>query len=233
MCGTRSPPFERRDCAVAERGSLQPSGYPLRAAAAASRHPCNAWVDAGQYVLMSGIDKRRAQFEGLFRRNIRPVRAYAVRRDPQRAEDVVAETFATAWRRLEQVPGHELPWLLAVARRVLANQRRSEKRQTRLAQRLAQERPAAAEPEDDPRASLALAALRTLSERDREVLLLIERDCLGRDAAATVLGCTRAEVRLRLHRARRRYQAAYLAAGELPPSVSDATVLPGGSSHAC
>jgi hypothetical protein len=50
-------------------------------------------------LLMSGIDKRRAQFEGLFRRNIRPVRSYAVRRDPQRAEDVVAETFATAWRR--------------------------------------------------------------------------------------------------------------------------------------
>jgi RNA polymerase sigma-70 factor, ECF subfamily len=185
-------------------------------------------------LLMTGIDKRQAQFEALFRRNIRPVRAYAARRDPQRADDVVAETFTTAWRRLEEVPGHELPWLLAVARRVLANQRRSAKRQASLAQRLAQERsPTGEETEDDPRAGRALAALRTLSERDREVLLLIEGDCLGRQAAATVLGCTRAEVRLRLHRARRRYQSAYLAAGDHPLSVSDRAILPGGSSNAC
>jgi RNA polymerase sigma-70 factor (ECF subfamily) len=184
-------------------------------------------------LLMSGNDERQARFEALFRRNVQSVRAYAMRRDTQRAEDVVAETFTTAWRRLEEVPEHELPWLLAVARRVLANQRRSAKRQSSLRERLALERTTTGEDvEDDPRAGRAVAALRTLSERDREVLLLIERDCLSRQAAATVLGCTRAEVRLRLHRARRRYQTAYLAAAE-SPALCDQAILPGGSRHAC
>jgi RNA polymerase sigma-70 factor (ECF subfamily) len=37
----------------------------------------------------------------------------------------LAETFLVAWRRLDDVPDDPLPWLYRVARRVLANQRRS------------------------------------------------------------------------------------------------------------
>ena len=47
--------------------------------------------------------------------------AYVRRRAPQDAvDDTVGETFLVAWRRLERVPTQELPWLLAVARNVLA-----------------------------------------------------------------------------------------------------------------
>jgi DNA-directed RNA polymerase specialized sigma24 family protein len=46
------------------------------------------------------------------------------RTDPHTAEDVVAETFAIAWRRLDRVPSHALPWLLVTARKVLANELR-------------------------------------------------------------------------------------------------------------
>jgi RNA polymerase sigma-70 factor, ECF subfamily len=54
------------------------------------------------------------------------VRAYALRRaSPDAAQDVVADTFLVVWRRLEDVPADALPWLYGIARRVLANQRRS------------------------------------------------------------------------------------------------------------
>jgi DNA-directed RNA polymerase specialized sigma24 family protein len=66
------------------------------------------------------------RFEGLFRQNYAAVRAYALRRAPHDvAQDVAAETFLVAWRRLDDVPDDALPWLYGVARRVLANQRRS------------------------------------------------------------------------------------------------------------
>ena len=45
----------------------------------------------------------------------------------------MAETFLTAWRRLEQVPtGSARPWLYRVARNTLANQRRSKRRRERV-----------------------------------------------------------------------------------------------------
>lgn len=41
------------------------------------------------------------------------------------AQEVVSETFLVAWRRLADVPGDPLPWLLVVARNTIANHRRS------------------------------------------------------------------------------------------------------------
>jgi DNA-directed RNA polymerase specialized sigma24 family protein len=50
---------------------------------------------------------------------------------------VIAETFLTAWRRLDDVPaGDEARlWLYGVARRMLANQRRGARRRSSLADR--------------------------------------------------------------------------------------------------
>ena len=62
----------------------------------------------------------------------------------------MAETFLVAWRRLDDVPADALPWLYGVARRVLANQRRSADRGAALERRLAgAERPAAPRPGRD------------------------------------------------------------------------------------
>src|SRR5918997_1686778 len=115
-------------------------------------------------------DARR--FEALFHANYPSVLAYALRRaDRQVAEDVVSETFAVAWRRLGDVPSDELPWLYGVARRTLANQRRSERRRSALIAKLRHEAPTAAAPRDiaDTNAEHAavVAALDRLSERDR------------------------------------------------------------------
>ncbi len=49
----------------------------------------------------------------------------------------MAETFLVAWRRLDDVPADALPWLYGVARRVLANERRSAGRRAALEQRVA------------------------------------------------------------------------------------------------
>jgi hypothetical protein len=52
------------------------------------------------------------RFEALYRDCADQVHAYAMRRaSPAAADDVVNETFLVAWRRLDEVPEHALPWL--------------------------------------------------------------------------------------------------------------------------
>lgn len=136
----------------------------------------------------------------------RQVLAYALRRtDRATAEDVVAETFVIAWRRLADVPEAPLPWLIGVARRVLANQRRGERRREALAGRL-RSQPVA--PIDVPGDGAAAAALAALSERDREALLLHAWEGLSNAEAAVVLGCSVNAFAVRLHRARERFARA-------------------------
>src|SRR3954452_14655936 len=71
---------------------------------------------------------REARFNGLFDAHYSAVRAYAWRRDPSNADDVVAETFLVAWRRLDDVPADSLPWLLGVARHVRLSRWRAARR---------------------------------------------------------------------------------------------------------
>src|SRR5919204_2389049 len=83
------------------------------------------------------MDNRRGHFERLYRRHVGEVAAYVARRaDRQLVQDVVADTFLVAWRRLDDVPDDTLPWLYAVARKTLANHRRSSSRQRSLLERL-------------------------------------------------------------------------------------------------
>ena len=151
---------------------------------------------------------RDEQFENLFRANYRAVRAYALRRvRPDVAQDVVAETFLVAWRRLGDVPDDALPWLYGVARRVVANERRSADRRSGLEQRVA----TVATPRrpSDPSesmgdAELLRAALAELSDSDREALMLVAWHGLSGARAASAAGCSRATFAVRLHRARGR-----------------------------
>ena len=135
------------------------------------------------------------------------MRAYARRRtDFATADDVVGEVFAIAWRRFDEVPARSLPWLLGCARRVLANQRRGEERLAALRGRLRDMR-AEASWVSVADGELA-AALQALSERDRDVLMLIAWEGLDPAEAALVLGCSRGAASVRLHRARRRLESA-------------------------
>lgn len=83
-----------------------------------------------------GIDEER-RFEAIYREHFASVDAYARRRVPSRADDIVAETFLVVWRRLDEVPADALPWVYGVARRVVSNVRRGSQRQEAVAERLA------------------------------------------------------------------------------------------------
>jgi RNA polymerase sigma-70 factor, ECF subfamily len=150
-------------------------------------------------------DTAAARFEQLFRANYGRVLAYARRRAASDAEDVAAETFLIAWRRLEAVPRNELAWLLAVARRVLANQRRRSATQERAVASVATESVLPAEPYAGFDAPLRRALLQ-LDEKDRELLTLIAWDGLTAAEAGQVLGVSSVGARVRLHRARRRLE---------------------------
>jgi RNA polymerase sigma-70 factor (ECF subfamily) len=156
---------------------------------------------------------KRSRYEAMFRSTYEGVLAYALRRtDRSSAEDVVAETYATAWRRFEIVPEDPLPWLYAVARRVLANSRRSGMRRIQLAARLAAELSPPAVHEPDPSewledAAIMRAALSALSDSDAETLMLVAWEGLDHHRASIVLGVSANAFGVRLHRARRRLEA--------------------------
>lgn len=155
--------------------------------------------------------ERRQRFEAAYRELYEPICGYALRRvrEPEDAAEVIAETFATLWRRFDRCPqGDELrPWLFGVARRVIANQRRSGHRRSALAERLAANVDPAPLPPDDAPSELA-RAFASLSESDRELLALVAWEGLTREELAVALGTNRAAVRLRLHRARKRLRDA-------------------------
>ena len=81
------------------------------------------------------------RFSQLYERHVEAVRRYVWRREPVACDDVVAETFLIAWRRIDDSPVDELPWLIGVARNVLLNMQRSARRQNALARRLADKEP--------------------------------------------------------------------------------------------
>jgi RNA polymerase sigma-70 factor (ECF subfamily) len=159
------------------------------------------------------LDPRRARFETLFTRHHDAVLTYLVRRSDSRedAADLVADTFLTAWRRLDDVPADEqtLPWLYGVARRVLANHRRGENRRHSLADKLRDDLSRSAPvglSSPDPVLQQTAEAFRQLSDNDRELLSLAAWEGLDNAQLATALGCSSNAVGVRLYRARRRLE---------------------------
>ena len=169
--------------------------------------------------MTEGEREQRRRFDALFKAYHSDVVAYCRWRagSASDAQDVVAEVFLAAWRRLDDVPGGDAArvWLYATARRAIANQRRSTRRRAALADRIALTAPPR-DPPSDPDESLVHEALRRLGPLDREVLLLSEWEGLSPAQIASVLHCPKVTARGRLHRARRRFRSAFeeLTAGE-------------------
>lgn len=152
------------------------------------------------------------RFSALFEHTHVALLGYAVRRvaDPADAADVVAETYLVAWRRLDDVPlGAEArPWLFGVARRVLANHYRGERRRHALAERLRDSLAQVVPPPEVHEPSLVERAVARLGDDDRELLHLLAWEELAREEIAVAMGLSRATVRVRLHRARARLREA-------------------------
>jgi RNA polymerase sigma-70 factor (ECF subfamily) len=159
-------------------------------------------------------EERRLQLETIFRQCAPRILDYARHRGATlaEAEDVVSEVFIVLTRRLDEAPPEVLPWLYGVARKVLANQVRSKRRQSALHERSEEMALWARQGAEDlstvaTRDLLIRQGLSLLAEKDREALLLVAWDGLRYDEAARVLGCTHAAFRQRIARARRRLLA--------------------------
>jgi RNA polymerase sigma factor (sigma-70 family) len=145
-----------------------------------------------------------ARFRAVFS-HLGAVAAYARRRGNRDSDAIAAEVMTIAWRRLADVPVDDpRPWLFTTARNLLlADARRSSRPAV-----WEPEQQAAATPADLGELDPALdAALRSLSQLDREALLLVAWEDLTPTQAARSLGINATAFRVRLLRARRRLRA--------------------------
>jgi RNA polymerase sigma factor (sigma-70 family) len=179
-----------------------------------------------------GEREGRRRFDALFASYSSDIAAYCGWRaaSASDAQDAAAEVFLTVWRRLDELPEGDAArvWLYATARRVIANQRRSTRRQAALYERLAVDGSAVVQepPSADPEETLVHEALGRLRQRDREILLLAEWEGLSPAQIAAVMACGAITARGRLHRARRRFRTVFeglLARDEREQPSRDAT----------
>jgi RNA polymerase sigma-70 factor (ECF subfamily) len=152
-----------------------------------------------------------AWFDALFREHAPSVFRYVARRAARDdADDLTADVLAVAWRRRDEVPeGHELAWLYRTAAFTVANHHRKSRP---VLVEVLPEGPDRDSPELLVVADLEVrAALATLSERDREVLLLTAWEGVDGDGLAEALGISRGGADAALSRARSRLRAAFAA----------------------
>jgi RNA polymerase sigma factor (sigma-70 family) len=159
------------------------------------------------------------RFAVLFDRHAPYIHRYLARRaGRQVADDLVAETFLTAFAKRDRYDlgySDARPWLYGIATNLVGQQRRDEARQYRI------RRGAVAEPEVPDHAdrvaagvtaqtmrALLDAALAALPAGDRDVLLLIAWEQLTYQEVSRALAIPAGTVRSRLHRARTKVRQA-------------------------
>lgn len=157
------------------------------------------------------------RFVDLYERFYRPVYAYCRRRTTaERVDDVVADTFLVAWRRIDVVPrGSEvLPWLMGVAYRVLGTQWRGTSRSRKLERKLSSVGYETPPPPDEvvllkEQSSQVVAALDSLKPTDQEILRLAAWEEMPQADIAVVLNINIGAVRQRLYEAKKNLAKEY------------------------
>ncbi|HWS39401.1 MAG TPA: RNA polymerase sigma factor [Actinoplanes sp.] len=174
----------------------------------------------------------RRNFAALFDRHAPHIHRYLARRlGDQSADDLVAETFLTAFRRRASFRADQRdarPWLYGIATHLVAQHRRDEVRRLRLHQAVVPE-PDTACHADRVAADVTAAALRTtltlaladLTDGDRDVLLLIVQEELSYEQVAAALDIPVGTVRSRLNRARTQLRAALGGSNPLTSSIDE------------
>ncbi len=171
-----------------------------------------------------------AAFSVLFDRHAPALHRYVTRRlGDSTADDIVAETFLTAFRRLGRYDTdyrNARPWLYGIAAKLIGKHRRAEVRAYLSLARTGVDEVAesyADRVESRVTASAAqrdlVRALAVLSAKDREVLLMIAWADLSYEETARALGVPIGTVRSRLHRARRKTREAL--GGVDPSAISE------------
>ena len=161
-------------------------------------------------------EAREARFRAVYEATYDDLLRFAQRRvHPSHAEDVAADVFLVAWRRLDELPAEPAdaaraarPWLFGVARATMLNHRRGDRRRDALAVRLADATLVGSRTGDATddlaagRLDLA-AAWALLSDAEQEAISLAVWEGLTSAEAGAVLGCSATAYRIRLSRARR------------------------------
>jgi RNA polymerase sigma factor (sigma-70 family) len=169
------------------------------------------------------------RFTAIYDRYAAMLYRYAYQRvGPEIAEDVVAETFLSAFRgRASYRPDCQdaRPWLFGILTREMATHHRRERARYRAMSRSAHEtvqdgpadRVAARVVAGAARGPLT-AALAGLAPGDRDVLLLVAWGQLSYDEVAEALNIPQGTVGSRLNRARRKVRAAL---GDADPTIEE------------
>lgn len=164
---------------------------------------------------MSANDRR---FAAIYRAYYRQVYAYCRRRvSVEETDDLVADVFLAAWRRIEDTPEEDnvLPWLYRVAYLTASNHWRGLRRRGELREKLDSIRSIPVESVSDQVVARqevrdALAILDDLPPNDKEIIKLSVWEQLSHDAIASVLDIKPETARQRLHRAKKRLATQYI-----------------------
>jgi RNA polymerase sigma factor (sigma-70 family) len=186
--------------------------------------------------LLGRIPSDRAALERFYRCHVDAIERFAVRRsrDPGEAAELVSAVFLAV---IESAAGYDArrgparAWLFGIAVRLLAEERRTWWRDERTMRRFAGQ--AVLEPDDYARLEdqidaarrgpAVVAALDSLSARDRELFLLVAEEELSVADAARVLGITPVAGRMRLRRARLKLRGALETPELVPVSETEGT----------
>jgi RNA polymerase sigma-70 factor (ECF subfamily) len=154
----------------------------------------------------AAADSNQVTFDRLYAAHFERIYTYVARRRPaHEVPDLVAEVFATTWRRIEVVPPppEDRLWLYGVAGKILSHDERTTHRRRALLGRLVQTH-SSSSGQADTDVSASVERLRDLIAHlkplDREVVRLVAWDALTHDEVAQVLGCSANAVAIRWHR---------------------------------
>lgn len=145
------------------------------------------------------------EFEELYRATAGELFGYVRRRSAGDAEDLVAEVFATAWRRRADLPPalFRRAWLFGTARKLMLADGRRTALDAVATNELARLAPAAGADETAGASDVVASALARLSPAEREIIQLTEWERATPAELAVALGVRPGTARVRLHRARR------------------------------
>lgn len=153
------------------------------------------------------VDDRRLVLEALYEAYARVIlrMRFAGYRTRPMLRRPAAETFVVAWQRLGDRPATNdaLPWLYAIAWRVVANHHRAGERRNRLRVRVRDQAISEVAPEAE---SLVMDVFMEMRAADQELLRLVAWEGLSHAEIAVVLGISPNAVAIRLHRARIRFE---------------------------
>jgi RNA polymerase sigma-70 factor (ECF subfamily) len=161
-------------------------------------------MDDAQLIALSVADGRA--FETLFDRHYRRIHRFcSARAGADAADDLASETFVIAFRRrgdYDSAYADATPWLYGIALNVVRAFRRREVLRRRVALLDLGSTPGQSDASDSGDA--LAAALRGLSERDRDLIVLLAWAGLTYEQLADVFGMPVGTVRSRLSRVRER-----------------------------